>query len=69
MGLNKQNSIESHARRAFFKQLALLGGVLALRPISGAAAKPLKAENSVENGYAGYRLTDHIRRYYNRASE
>jgi hypothetical protein len=55
-------------RRTFFKQAALFGwlGILLVagRP---AAAKPKQAVPAPEPSGQGYRLTEHVKRYYETA--
>ncbi len=56
------------SRRSFIKMTALLGGVAALlgagRP---AAAKPEPVPTQPEESGQGYRVTEHIKKYYRTA--
>jgi hypothetical protein len=63
--MQPDRSSPSKPRRDFFKKAALLGAVLlGCRPTPTAAASPAP----VPRGAGRYRLTAHIRRYYERAS-
>ena len=55
-------------RRSFFKSIAVMGGCLlvSLTGKAGAAPHRSKAKKPVRAG--GYRLTAHIRQYYDTAS-
>jgi hypothetical protein len=56
-------------RRSFFKKLALLGGALALSPLTvrrSISADPPDASGTPQSGY---RLTPHIRKYYETAAK
>ena len=59
---------QPEARRAFFKKAALLGAAALL----GCRRRPTVAAPAVQTGASRrnsrYRLTAHIRRYYERAS-
>jgi len=69
--MDKPSDIKRKGRRLFLKTMALLGGSAAVL----AARKGLAANPPVENKAAGesavrsqgYRLTPHIKRYYERA--
>jgi hypothetical protein len=55
-------------RRKFFKNTALLGGTAVLMVFGRhAKAKPSPAPSAKSRG-RGYRLTTHIRKYYEKAS-
>lgn len=55
-------------RRTFMKRAAILGGLAALaglrRPADAAPGQP---ETKAEPAGAGYRLTEHVKRYYETA--
>lgn len=58
------------SRRAFFKTVALFGGAVALTPFAGAASETGKTPAAdAKDNPAGYHVTPHIRRYYERAGE
>ena len=55
-------------RRSFIKMAALLGGVAALLgPGRPTAAKPKPSPPQPEESGRGYRLTEHIKKYYQAA--
>ncbi len=55
-------------RRSFIKMAALLGGWAALLgPGRPAAAKPRPSPPQPEESGRGYRLTEHIKKYYQAA--
>lgn len=67
--MKKQQQRVRGGRRTFFRNVAGLGvaagtGALILR--NGPAPQPQKAQAKVASG-AGYRETDHIRKYYETA--
>lgn len=55
-------------RRSFFKKMAVLGGGLLLARLSGAAGAPGRTDGAPSKQGAGYRLTKHIRKYYETAA-
>ena len=65
----KQQRISHRAgRRQFFKKAAFLGGTAVMAVLRGRArAKPLPEMPNRPRG-RGYRLTPHIRKYYEKAS-
>ena len=55
----------SSNRRTFFKQASLFGGLAVLLTVGRpAAAKPQQPLPESELSGKGYRLTEHIRKYY-----
>lgn len=70
----KSNSKSTLPRRHFLQQLLLLGGAagttaLALQAVHAEAKPRQKAQASSDSAKSskGYRLTDHIRTYYEKA--
>jgi hypothetical protein len=56
------------SRRSFIKMAALLGGVATLLgPGRPAAAKPKPMPPQPEESGQGYRLTEHVKKYYRTA--
>lgn len=56
------------SRRSFIKTAAFFGGVAALfGPSRPAAAKPRPSPPQTEESGRGYRLTEHIKKYYQTA--
>jgi hypothetical protein len=58
----------SSSRRSFFRSAAALGGAAAVLAVGRAtpAAQPAPAQQPVA-GSGGYRLTEHIAKYYEKA--
>ena len=55
-------------RRTFMKRAAILGGLAALTGLGRPAdAAPKQPEKQSEPRAAGYRLTEHVKRYYETA--
>lgn len=61
--------VHQQQRRSFFKKLALIGGALALSPLAGKRPPPSGTSKVPPAAQAGYRLTAHIRKYYETAAE
>ena len=61
-----------HDRRAFIKKVAFMGGAGTLLAAAGktgrAAARPHPTINSAAGSPRGYRVTAHIRKYYEKAA-
>ena len=63
--MNTESTME---RRKFLKGAALFSGIAALfGMIKPASARPPKAEPQSEGTGQGYRLTEHVKRYYETA--
>jgi len=58
-------------RRTFLKNMAIVGGSLTLTALLGsrrpAAARVKSDPPAKDTGHAGYRLTEHIQKYYETA--
>jgi len=55
-------------RRKFLKRATILGGLTALLGIvRPAAASPKKPQHQPEHSGQGYRLTEHVKKYYQTA--
>jgi hypothetical protein len=66
--MQQQNHFDRRGRRAFFKKAILLGAAL-FTGVRGRRAAAVPAEPPPAHPAKGrYRLTAHIRRYYERAS-
>ena len=60
-----QSNQQRAGRRSFFKKIAMLGGALVLTPLVGKrSARAAYPETGTQSEKMGYRLTSHIRRYY-----
>ena len=59
------------SRRAFIKNAALFAGLAALlgRGDRTAAAAPIKPRENKNQESQGYRLTEHVKKYYHTARE
>lgn len=56
-------------RRKFFKQATLLGGTAVLTVLAGRVKAKTSSDLSGKTRKQGYRMTDHIRKYYEKASQ
>ncbi|MGD2099287.1 MAG: hypothetical protein PVG35_17040 [Desulfobacterales bacterium] len=66
--MKRQDTSHRAGRRKFFRQAALMGGTAVLTVLgkrARGATSPERPENSRKKGY---RLTAHIRKYYEKAS-
>ena len=63
----KTTSTEPHGRREFLKRAAVTGGAVTVAAAAGAAAADAPAPVEIADTTPesrGYRMTDHIERYY-----
>ncbi len=64
----KIESIAIIGRRQFIKGATIIGGLAALlRIVKPAAAGPKESQHQPEQLARGYRLTEHVRKYYETA--
>ncbi len=64
----KTESISIICRRQFIKGATILGGLAALlRIVRPAAAGPKESQREPEQPARSYRLTEHVRKYYETA--
>jgi hypothetical protein len=70
MAADNRESAKGSERRAFFRRIALFSGAVAFGTVCGAYAgvKRKTADSGTQSQESGYRETEHIRRYYERAS-
>ncbi|KJS32521.1 MAG: hypothetical protein VR64_06295 [Desulfatitalea sp. BRH_c12] len=65
----QSEKVLQNRRRSFFKKLALIGGALALSPLAWKRSPPSGPPDAPRTPQAGYRLTPHIRKYYETAAK
>lgn len=66
--MSKKALSESNNRREFLKGLATVGGATALAAVTGSAVAAEPAAKPADKPQAeGYRVTPHIRAYYDKA--
>jgi hypothetical protein len=69
-GEAKMSSTPNRSRRSFFKKFAWVGGALVLSGRLWKGASPTaRADSGTGENKAGYRLTPHIRKYYETAAK
>ena len=56
-------------RRSFFKKIGVIVGGLALGPLAWKRSEPSGTSEAPSTPQAGYRLTAHIRKYYETAAK
>ena len=66
--MKRNSDVDPKSRRGFLKDLAAAGGAaVAATVASPAVAEPVAAEPARSVGPDGYKVTDHVRTYYNKA--
>jgi hypothetical protein len=68
----KQPKVASNTRRDFLRKVAAVGGATGVGAVTVSVLSPSHGRHSRrddprENSPSGYRLTDHIRTYYDKA--
>jgi len=68
----KQPNFTSNSRRDFLKKVAIIGGVTGAAAVVANVLTPVpvvrkREADPRENTASGYRLTEHIRTYYDKA--
>lgn len=66
--MKRNSDVDPKSRRGFLKDLAAAGGAAVVATVaSPAIAEPVSAEPARADGPDGYKVTDHVRTYYDKA--
>jgi hypothetical protein len=65
--MKRTTNVDPRSRRGFLKDLAATGGAVAVASVAGTAVAAPAAEAPQPKKSEGYRVTEHVQTYYDKA--
>jgi hypothetical protein len=66
--MKRKTNVDPRSRRGFLKDLAATGGAVAVATVAGqAVAAPAPESSAQPERSEGYRVTEHVKTYYDKA--